>query len=444
MKRFLAYLFCLLACVSAVCLLLRPVPILLSIAGVVVFALLARRFWPKSKAQTGSGRERLFAAIMVFFTLAVCGFLLLLGLPIVFSRLPQPMGIYGAHPEYYWTLEPNTSGIRGVPMNDGSNYEWNVAISEQGFADESVPDNKGNELRVLLLGDSFAMGWGLEREDTISEQLESRLADGLNKEVRVVNGGVIGYSPWQSYGFLMERGFAIDPDLVILQTFPGNDVEGSLEKVGEHLESFDPEWKRNVDLRIARQQWQVQLQTWVLWNVPGWRSFESAVGSQNILVDVLNSIRIFKPFELREYPAPADRLFYLEPMLVESYPELEHGWDLFTDSVGAIASECESRNVPFMAFAIPEAAAVTDSLWQKEVIEPGDEALYERGADAKRAEEVFQDLDVRYVPMAESMPLEADRENFYLHLDRHFAPAGAAWVAEQIAGKIIEEEILVP
>ncbi|HOH52545.1 MAG TPA: hypothetical protein PLI98_17595 [Candidatus Hydrogenedentes bacterium] len=70
--------------------------------------------------------------------------------------------------------------------------------------------------------------------------------------VTVINCGVGGYAPWQERMFLRKRGFPLEPDLVVLQLFPGNDVAGSYSRAGKRLEAFDEEWE--VRLRDYRRQ----------------------------------------------------------------------------------------------------------------------------------------------------------------------------------------------
>lgn len=65
--------------------------------------------------------------------------------------------------------------------------------------DRKIPAPPGT-FRILLLGDSFAMGLGVKEDDTIAAQLENRLnssppAGGGGTRFEVINGGVRGYTP---------------------------------------------------------------------------------------------------------------------------------------------------------------------------------------------------------------------------------------------------------
>ena len=65
--------------------------------------------------------------------------------------------------------------------------------------------------RVLVLGDSFTWGFGVEQEQIFTEVIENS-----RKDVEVINAGVSGYSPDQELIWLREQGMHFQPDLVLL------------------------------------------------------------------------------------------------------------------------------------------------------------------------------------------------------------------------------------
>jgi lysophospholipase L1-like esterase len=76
--------------------------------------------------------------------------------------------------------------------------------------------------RVLAVGDSQTFGFYLENDQTWPARLEARLrADG--SEVEVVNAGVGGWSIDSETLFLIERGLALQPQVVLLG-YCGNDI----------------------------------------------------------------------------------------------------------------------------------------------------------------------------------------------------------------------------
>src|ERR1044071_10159386 len=64
-------------------------------------------------------------------------------------------------------------------MKPGSHYEWQgipVDINSHGFRGPEIPYEKPPAtFRILNLGDSVVMGWGVRQEDTYGRRLESLL-----------------------------------------------------------------------------------------------------------------------------------------------------------------------------------------------------------------------------------------------------------------------------
>jgi len=98
-----------------------------------------------------------------------------------------------------------------------------VAINELGFRDRPVEPREAGELRILVLGDSTAFGWGVAWSDTFALNLERRLMRLLARPVRTINTGVGSYNTDQELRVLERHGDPLAPDLVLL-LYSQNDV----------------------------------------------------------------------------------------------------------------------------------------------------------------------------------------------------------------------------
>lgn len=74
--------------------------------------------------------------------------------------------------------------------------------------------------RILMLGDSYLFGWGLNLDDTLPVILEKC----LNKKYEVINAGIYGYNTVQEIEYLKREGIRYNPDVVIIY-FVMNDIE---------------------------------------------------------------------------------------------------------------------------------------------------------------------------------------------------------------------------
>ena len=112
-----------------------------------------------------------------------------------------------------WAHQPGQEGIFETRQ-----FRTLVRINENGFRDRSHSFARQSEIeRILVLGDSFAWGYGVEESERFSQLLEK------SPDVEVINAGVSGYSTDQELLWYQREGIRYDTDLVIL-AFTGNDV----------------------------------------------------------------------------------------------------------------------------------------------------------------------------------------------------------------------------
>ncbi len=99
-----------------------------------------------------------------------------------------------------------------------------VTINSQGLSDREIPLERtpGTE-RIMMLGDSFVLGWGVPFEETISKRLERQFAkDG--KKVEVISTGVGNYNSIMEVEYYLTRGIKFHPNVVVLN-YAFNDAE---------------------------------------------------------------------------------------------------------------------------------------------------------------------------------------------------------------------------
>ncbi len=108
-------------------------------------------------------------------------------------------------------------------------YDYVQRVNNLGLRGRDIePAKQPASYRILMLGDSFTMGYGVADDETFSVALERTLrAKGLTfkgKSAEVVNAGVGSYAPILEYLQLTRYLGRLDPDLVVLN-FDMSDVE---------------------------------------------------------------------------------------------------------------------------------------------------------------------------------------------------------------------------
>jgi hypothetical protein len=103
------------------------------------------------------------------------------------------------------------------------NFSYTIKTNSQGLRSDEVNLEKDPSVyRILILGDSFAFGEGVEVKDRFDRPLKDLQLPG--KVVEVVNAGVMGYGTDQELLYFTQKGLNLRPDLVILMSYE-NDLE---------------------------------------------------------------------------------------------------------------------------------------------------------------------------------------------------------------------------
>lgn len=159
---------------------------------------------------------------------------LLEGLAFVWEQR-QADGLYAwelvASRRMVWEAHPEP-GAGYTLMKPGRRYEWRdipMEINSHGLRGPEVTHEKpAKTFRILNLGDSVAMGWGVREEETYGRQLEYRLnaRDDAGIRYEVINAGVPGWNPDNALAYLQAEGLKYKPDLILLDLTIVNDIYG--------------------------------------------------------------------------------------------------------------------------------------------------------------------------------------------------------------------------
>jgi lysophospholipase L1-like esterase len=127
-----------------------------------------------------------------------------------------------------WSQVPGKRIVRHV---GGEKLEFQInALGLRDDADLKVEKPAGTR-RVLMLGDSFTLGYTVAREHAFADLLERRWqAEG--RPIEVVNAGTEAWSTDQQVAWFLERGAAYAPDVVLLFPFENDIYWNGQERYG--------------------------------------------------------------------------------------------------------------------------------------------------------------------------------------------------------------------
>ena len=406
-------------------------------AGWALAFLVLRHAIPPSSHVRSSAAEYIARAMLLCVSGALAIGVLEVGLRIV-RPFPEPSLLVVDDPDYFVKLPPNGSALLPLKIGYSEVKEIPVHTSSQGIRDREYGTKAADEFRILLIGDSFTFGHGLELEQTISRQLEKLLAErGIAKKVTVINGGVIRYGPWQERGFLNDRGFDFEPDLVILQLFPANDIANTLARDGRLLRAYSMQqvvWGRE---RHYRDNWQVRANYWLSAHSSVFRSLCEWTGDDALLVHALDRFALLKPSTLYKLHPSAERPEYMETQLTDWYGTLQDGWDQLEQDVLGIRDDCAARDVDFMVYAVPDIHAICEWSWVLDLVNTGMPEIYTKGKDIDVANAFFAREGLPFVDIYEPIKNYPAPCELYFTFDWHFTPKGATFTAETIATHLV-------
>ena len=115
---------------------------------------------------------------------------------------------YRKDAELKWIPESNVHGVH----NKQGSFSSSFSTNSRGLRDKEYYFKKTDGVkRIVVLGDSFTWGFGVNDDEIYTEKLESMLLD-----TEVINLGVTAYQLWQEIIYLMREGVQYDPDIIIV------------------------------------------------------------------------------------------------------------------------------------------------------------------------------------------------------------------------------------
>jgi hypothetical protein len=122
-------------------------------------------------------------------------------------------------PDLGWSLVPNRQGNFQHP-----DFSTEVSINSLGLRSREYPVARNEKKRMLVLGDSYGWGFGVNNNEIFTELMEAKHPDW-----EIINASVSGYGTVQEYLYLQKRGVLLKPDVVLLLFFD-NDFQDNIGK----------------------------------------------------------------------------------------------------------------------------------------------------------------------------------------------------------------------
>jgi hypothetical protein len=321
-------------------------------------------------------------------------------------------------------------GFRGREREQEGEFDVAVEINSQGHRQGEIGPKAAGELRIVAIGDSFTYGEGVEGEEAWPRALERALVQGSPRPVRVVNAGVPGRWVDEYYLELRGRALALDPDVVLIGFFVGNDVDGEDARahVWSRVDARDlPEAVSIPGLRIENGH-RVRSRTKSRWRLPIVRDSHVA----QLFFDGGKAIH-----EAWSPPALAEEAAYAP----ETNPEAQRATDRVERLMLAMADLCRAHGIAFAVVMIPAREQVMPELARRSQARD-----WEKPQRHFRA--FFERSDIPFVDLLPAVRAAREDAPLYYRFDAHWTARGhalaAASVAEFLEARRLAEAVARP
>ncbi len=338
------------------------------------------------------------------------GFGLLMGLLLLEGALrlarPQifraPQGMYVADDAVGYALAPGFQGILA-----GSEFRTPFSTNQAGLRGAGLRPRQPHTVRILVLGDSQAWGYGVLDQETFPVQLEGLLAGvypGL--DIQVLNAGVPGYGTADQLAFLRSRGQELDPDLVVVQFLSVNDLKENRTPAATWA-TVEDGWLSSRKAEVVEEQARDR---------PSWLVFKNLLKQKSHLarfaIDSIGYMAI-----------RAGLLGDADVLWGEDFTAEDAR--LGTELLVQIADEARALGAETLLLYTTGQASLYE-----------DGSAYEPLRSAAVVEDAAREAGVPWIDGAQRLQAWDDRDGLYFRLNGHWTAAGQAAIADILAREI--------
>lgn len=337
------------------------------------------------------------------------------------------------------------------PINGGQTITHR--INSAGFRGEELLPRVPGRARVAVYGDSFIHAFYTADADTFPAQLRGMLARKLGRDIEVINAGVSSYGPDQISYKLEKELPTLNPDLVVIAIFAGNDygdlMRNKMFRLGPNEELLPNRWQLDAEVSraFALSQKESILLRALRTTLGARRSAQSTGGTESPTVD--------SEFLLAEARREYESLISGSPVVANTHIDyysadvsLEPNSDsarykvaLMRGVLERLHSIAKNSGTPVVFVFIPHPADLTDN-YDWGAVDLSRHPDYNARNQIAPLERFVTDIGNDYVSLYDAFRA-SEPNKLYLHGgDDHWNPAGQKLAAQLVANYVYEKGLL--
>ena len=305
--------------------------------------------------------------------------------------------------------------FRGKPFAP----DWNFHLNSKGFKDVEFSTRKAADtIRILGIGDSFAFGIVPYEYNYLTLVEQYLKQSGHN--IELINMGIPSIGPREYLSLLVNEGFALDPDRVLLSFFIGNDFEESRKR------------------KLISYSYVASLITYVL---DRWTKFEGQSffsGNRTYTYDDDNRPN-FTDGAYLELELKRSSIFWRDNRAFEGDCGALVQFCLATalSYISEIKRLCDSRNIDLTIVLIPDELQVSKPLQTRVIAASGlAPTSFDFTLPNKLLHARFEELKIDYIDLLTEFSNHSINDRLYRPNDSHWNIAG-----NELAARLILQHV---
>lgn len=333
--------------------------------------------------------------------------------------------------------------------NAAGDFEWadtrhQVLQNRFGYRGPEHSFNRTDKKRILVLGDSFVWGFGVEEKDLFTSKIEKEFPE----PVEIINTGVSGYGTDQEYLLWRQKGHLWSPDKVVLMITVFTDFwdnlsparynypkpyfqmseQGDLELLNVPVPQKAGPWKEPTRKLPIKQKWAGRLLS------------HSALANVLVTAVVNNSASrsYFESFGIVPRRLPGydwEYLLYMTNMDASTIAK----WSIMFQLIHKLDSDVTASGGDLSVVIIPSIVQVYPELWQEFIQYSSLPAhmILDPQAPNRQIINWCRKNNIHVIDLLPGLKKEA-RSNPYLYypLNRHWTRAGHSVVARILSSAL--------
>ncbi|HJR58816.1 MAG TPA: SGNH/GDSL hydrolase family protein [Vicinamibacterales bacterium] len=333
---------------------------------------------------------------------------------------PAFQGLFTGDPVIGYRLRPGTRTRFAT-----AEFDTEISINNAGVRDdEDIGPKAPGEKRIVVLGDSLVLSVQVSFPTTFTEQMERRLderrAPGDASTYRVINAGVQGYGPVEELLFFQTRIAQLQPDVVLVAVFVGNDAEEALTSQVK-LASGRPATERLRESIVTALRRLVR---------------------RSMVLQVLRLRIVTATDRFRGTAGPPEPP--LQTYAANPAPRIARGIAFTRDAVAGIAAEAGRAGARTGIILMPARLQLDDGdygRYRAIIAEAGGELV--RHAATERFAKALGELRLPMIDLLPPLRAALPGPDLFFQENVHLTPRGHAVVGETLARFVREQSLLV-